>query len=338
MAEWYDPSKLKSFDKTFNFIIGGRGIGKTFGFKKDAVKHFLKTGKQFFYIRRNIGDMKHALTFMDDLINSELLKGHEIEVKGGKHFVTFYIDKKVMGYAMPLTRAITLKSSAYPLVDTIIYDEFIPDKGGYNSYIPNEVEIFLNLCESILRRRQGHIYLLANNGNIVNPYFNYFDIYPNDSGQEFTLFKGNEAKEQYIIEVCKDNYTGGQNELTGFQKAIKGTRYGDYSAGEFAYNDNDFIKPKSSNSYYSCTLYVDGCYYGVYIDHEEGCLYVTLSHDKDYPYKYALGRERRENMLLAKTWKKEPRLNLLVRSFRDGSLYYENESIKQSVTDYLLRF
>ena len=335
--EWFDPSRIKSYNKTLNFILGGRGIGKTYGLKKDAVSHFLKTGKQFFYIRRNTADMKHALTFMDDLINNGVFEDHEITVKGGKQFIYFYIDKQLMGYSMPLSRAITLKSSSYNLVDTIIYDEFIPDRGGYNSYLPNEVEVFLNLCDSILRQRQGHIYLLANNQSKANPYFSYFDVFPVD-GKEFTLFKANESKKEIIIEVCQDNYTKGSNNKTGFHKLIEGTRYGAYNAGEFAYNDNDFIAQKTPASSYSCTLYVDGIYYGVYIDHEEGVLFVSLSVDRDYPYKYALGKDRKENMLLAKTWRKEPRLNLLIRSFRDGSLYYQNETIKQIITDYLIRF
>ena len=46
---WYDPTKIKSYNKTLNFIIGGRGIGKTYSFKKDAINRFKKKGKQFFY-------------------------------------------------------------------------------------------------------------------------------------------------------------------------------------------------------------------------------------------------------------------------------------------------
>ena len=337
MSEWFDPSKIKSYNKTLNFILGGRGIGKTYGLKKDAVNHFIKTGKQFFYIRRTVNELKFSLTFMDDIKNIGQFAEHEITTKGGKLFTTYYIDKKPMGYSVPLTRALSLKSSAFPNVDTIIYDEFIPDNGAYNSYIPNEVEVFLNLCDSVLRTREGKIFLLANNANIVNPYFNYFSVYPNPE-KEFTLFKGDDSKKQIIIEICQDKYTKGQEEKTGLQKVIQGTRYGDYNNGEFAYNDNDFIKQKSPNASYSSTLFIDGNYYGVYIDHDEGYVYISNSFDKDYPYRYAIGKQRKENMLLAKTWRKEPRLSIIIRSFRDGSLYYQNETIKQLVTTYLLRY
>lgn len=32
--DWYSPTNIKSYNKFLNFIIGGRGIGKTYGFKK----------------------------------------------------------------------------------------------------------------------------------------------------------------------------------------------------------------------------------------------------------------------------------------------------------------
>lgn len=337
MAEWFDPSRVKSYGKTLNFILGGRGIGKTYGMKRDAVRNYLKTGAQFFYIRRNVSDMKHALTFMDDLKNVGEFDEHEITTKGGAKFVTFYMDGKAMGYAVPLSRAISLKSSSYPNVYTIIYDEFIPDRGGYNSYIPNEVELFLNLCDSILRQRAGRVYLLANNQSKVNPYFSYFGVFPKE-GQEFTTFKGSASKSEIVIEVCQDAYTKGSEKPTGFQTLIEGTRYGDYNAGEFAYNDSEFIRPAPRSASYSCTLYADGVYYGVYIDHTEGSLYVSAVSDKDYPFAYALGKDRKENMLLAKTWRREPRLSLVVRSFRDGSLFYQNEEIKEACASYLSRF
>ena len=36
----------------FNFIIGNRGGGKTYGAKEWAIDNFIKTGEQFGYIRR----------------------------------------------------------------------------------------------------------------------------------------------------------------------------------------------------------------------------------------------------------------------------------------------
>ena len=45
--DWYNPTNIKSYDKFSNFIIGGRGIGKTYGFKKDCISRYKKKGKQY---------------------------------------------------------------------------------------------------------------------------------------------------------------------------------------------------------------------------------------------------------------------------------------------------
>lgn len=110
-----------------------------------------------------------------------------------------------MGYATSLTAFASLKSTSYVDIDTIIVDEFIPEKAGFNAYIPNEVEILLNIIDSIFRQREGHVYLLANNASIVNPYFSYFGITP-DPNKEFNTFKGNESVEQIVVQICHNEY------------------------------------------------------------------------------------------------------------------------------------
>ena len=40
--DWYSPTNIKSYNKFLNFIIGGRGIGKTYGFKKDCISRYKK--------------------------------------------------------------------------------------------------------------------------------------------------------------------------------------------------------------------------------------------------------------------------------------------------------
>lgn len=329
---WYDPTKIKSYDKTLNFIIGGRGIGKTYCFKKDAINRFKKKGKQFFYLRRHKSNMKKIKTFLNDQI--ENFPDDEFKITGGSEFTIFTINGLEMGYAMPLTHYADLKSTAYVDVDTIIMDEFIPEKGGYNSYIPNEVEILLNIVDSLIREREGHIYLLANNASIVNPYFSYFEINPNIN-KEFNTFNGNESKQQIIVQICHGNYKKGSKEKSGFSKLISGTRYGEYNEGNFAYDTDDFIRKKSSESEYICTLYCDGIYYGVWCDFNEGNIYINQQINKEYGYCYSLGKNHKENMILAKTWRKDQRLNLIVRSYRDGCVYYNSQETK-CIISYIL--
>lgn len=333
--KWYDPARVKSYDKFINFILGGRGIGKTYGFKKDAIQRFKKKGEQFFYIKRHKTDMQNIDTFLNDMI--ENFPKDKFQIKAGKKFTRFFINGLEMGYAMPLSLYQNLKSSSFPNVTTIIYDEFLPERGGYNMYIPNEVELFLNMIDSIFRQRDGHVYLLANKTAISSPYFSYFNIVVNDK-KEFNTFNFNDSVKQILVQNCGNDYSKGDDKKSRFQTLIQGTRYGDYNEGSFAYDTNDFIGKKEPTSKYFCTLYLDGIYYGVYIDTTLGKFFIDKDVNYEYPYCYSIGANRKENMILAKEWRKDYKLSTVVRNFRVGNIWYNNQQTKADITYILCKY
>ena len=49
---YYDYRKLLSYNALISFVIGERGVGKTYGAIKFAISDFLKNGHQFVYVRR----------------------------------------------------------------------------------------------------------------------------------------------------------------------------------------------------------------------------------------------------------------------------------------------
>lgn len=55
---YWDINKSLSYNALFNFIIGARGVGKSYGAKKLAIQNFLKKGKQFVYVRRYKEELK----------------------------------------------------------------------------------------------------------------------------------------------------------------------------------------------------------------------------------------------------------------------------------------
>lgn len=108
-----------------------------------------------------------------------------------------YIDRELAGYGVTLSTAQDLKSSNFPAVKTIIFDEFLIEQGQKKYYLQNEVFIFLNLIETIARLRNIRVFLLANSANSINPYFLYFDLclpFNND----IKLFKNNTILLQYM--------------------------------------------------------------------------------------------------------------------------------------------
>ena len=52
MAEFYDWAKTLSYDADVTMVIGARGIGKTFGLRRQCIRDFLKDGSRFVEITR----------------------------------------------------------------------------------------------------------------------------------------------------------------------------------------------------------------------------------------------------------------------------------------------
>ena len=174
---YYNFDKLFSFDALFYFVIGERGVGKTFNAKVAVLKKFLKTGEQFIYLRRYKTELDSALaTFWSDLQNNGYFVDYKLEIKKSKMLTTFLCNGKVCGYAVPLSTANILKSTAFPLVNTIIFDEFLLDSGGTYRFLKNEVTMTLDVCETVFRLRNGKVLFLGNALTITNPYFAYFNL------------------------------------------------------------------------------------------------------------------------------------------------------------------
>ena len=48
VVDWYNPTGVKSYNKFLNFIIGGRGIGKTTDLKKTVLVDTRKKANNFY--------------------------------------------------------------------------------------------------------------------------------------------------------------------------------------------------------------------------------------------------------------------------------------------------
>ena len=48
---FYNFGPILSRNAVFNFCVGGRGIGKTYGATKLGIKNYLKDEQQFIYLR-----------------------------------------------------------------------------------------------------------------------------------------------------------------------------------------------------------------------------------------------------------------------------------------------
>lgn len=183
--KYYSLRKCLSYNRYLNILIGGRGIGKTYQLKKYVIEQYLKSKKQFVWVRRYKTEIKEATDgFFTKHKNN--YPGHKFSIRGK----TAYIDGKQAGRFIALTNADILKGSDdFSAVTTIVYDEFIIDnKSSFRRYLPNELRVFTDLQETIFRTRQdGKVFMLANALSMVNPYclafgikFHYNPLFKND--------------------------------------------------------------------------------------------------------------------------------------------------------------
>lgn len=164
----------------FNFLIGGRGTGKTYTSLKMAYENNLK----FMLMRRtqSQADLISRPEFsVFKPINEDT--GSDIQVERiSKYNSAFYYpdsdDEKIhhqIGYTCALSTISNMRGFDASDIQLIIYDEFIPEK--HERLLKNEADALFNAYETMNRNREikGNapiqLLCLANANDITNPVF-----------------------------------------------------------------------------------------------------------------------------------------------------------------------
>lgn len=178
------------------YIIGARGVGKSYSTKKYIVKNYLTRGERFIYVRRwttEIQGHELATTFDDVVGDSEIKELWErwqdehgktyaemhILPKGGQFWLCGVTDKdeldylKSVGKITCISKATQLKGAVLNLGFTsILFDEFITEMGYVHGR--SEPELFQKICMTAGRANNTELrtFLLGNpDANIeLNPY------------------------------------------------------------------------------------------------------------------------------------------------------------------------
>lgn len=314
---YYNPNKMLSYNRILNFIIGARGIGKSFAMKEFPIKRFLKYGEQFIYVRRYKPELKKVTNYFNDIMQK--FPEHQFKVKGRE----LYCDGKLMGWAIPLSTWQSEKSNAYPNVSTIIFDEFIREKDN-SGYIPNEVEALLNLMDTVFRNRDNvRCVCLSNSVSVVNPYFLYFGIIPN-------INKRFNAYQNVLVEIPDSKDFSDERRKTKFGQLIDGTEYGGMSLDNQFVNDSQvFIEKRSKESKFVFSIVYNGMTMGIWVDLVAGLLFLSNDHDPSSKNVFALSTEDlNENVMFMKAWKNNYYLRKLVNAFMNGYLRFDNQVLR----------
>lgn len=175
--KWYSLDNILKHDAQYYMIFGERSNGKSYAVDKYIIDKFFEEGKQFAFVKRYEEDIKSK--YMSEVFNP--LENYILEKYG--HRLKFYrgqwlvyedglegklADCKIFGYAFSLANVNRTKATSYPEIDTILFEEFMSIDC---TYLPDELNLFLNLISTIVRYRHNvKIFMLANAISKFSPY------------------------------------------------------------------------------------------------------------------------------------------------------------------------
>lgn len=322
---YYDPNKTLSKQRLFNFVIGARGVGKSYGAKKTVIRNYLRKGKQFVYLRRYDTELPAAemANFFDDIYQE--FPDEQFKVYNGR----FFINGGVAGWFFPLSKATMLKSIPFPNVSLIIFDEFIIEV-GVRRYLPNEVRTFLECYSTISRDRDVPVLFLSNAITMANPYFIYFNI-GLEPGQTTKL------TEFISLELIQSaDYVNHVNQ-TKFGQLIAGTEYGQYNVqNTFLLDTATFIQSLPPDTRYVCTFIISGKRFGFYSSNLDNLWYISDKIDSTCRRVYALNNDYHDNNTVLAV-RANPFIKQIIASYCNGDLRFTTQEVKNIASQILRR-
>ena len=225
VEEYYTLDRIKEFKAQYNLIFGKRSNGKTYSVLKEAIEKYAKYGKQTAYIRRyredfvgKRGQQMFAAMVSDDIVSKATGgKWDKIKYQSSQWFFAkedekgerLITDSQPFCFGFSLAQMEHDKSTSYPNITTIIFDEFISRIG----YLPNEFVLFMNVLSTIIRQRNDvTIYMLGNTVNKYCPYFKEMGlghIEEMEAGK-IDLYTYGESKLKVAVERTKNHNIGGR--------------------------------------------------------------------------------------------------------------------------------
>lgn len=248
---YVDISKILQYRQPFNFIIGGRGTGKTYG----ALKNAYETDTRFMLMRRTQAQC--------DLINKPEFNPYkavcddisaDIKVKSiSKYNAVIYedlgedLEPKTLGYTCALSTIANMRGFDASDVKLLIYDEFIPER--HERVLKNEGTAFLNAYETINRNRELknqeplQVLCMANAFDIANAVFLELGLVGiaekmQQKDQELYIDK----TRGILIAMLNNSKISKKKSNTVLYRLSSGS-YADMAlSNDFAYNDDSGIK------------------------------------------------------------------------------------------------
>lgn len=215
MNKYYSLREIMKRDAQYNMIIGERSNGKTYAVERLILSNFFDKKGEGAIIRRWREDFRNKrgqqmfTPFVTDGTLIKMSHGdyNDIIFKLGTWFL---VNKDISGnivesvpfcYSFALSESEHDKSTSYPNVTTILFDEFLTR----SYYLNDEFIIFCNVISTIVRDRDNvKIYMCGNTVNKYSPYFSEMGLTNIRNMKQGTidLYTYGDSKLKVAVEYC----------------------------------------------------------------------------------------------------------------------------------------
>lgn len=327
----------------FCLVVGAKGIGKTFGLRRQCVSDYIRHGWHFCEVCRTKDEMKVVRQgYFDKLQNAGLFPDYLFRVTGQTGYIAKEPEKDpetgeyaerpqwdVICYFVALTAFQTEKKRTYTNVRRFIFDEAIIDrKDRYHRYLPNEFLIFANLLDSVSRQlpdgEQYRVYVLGNACDLTCPYMRYLGI---DRIPEFgySFWHGKSVLLHYVEPWDKEE----RQAQTLVGRMLSGTEESEMVFGNvFGSADTGDVQPKTKAARYAYAIRYADHIYAVWIDYGQALCFITSRLPKDAGNVFAITKADAslDYQAIERT---SPYLQMLNRFFYQGTLRYESPAMRE---------
>ena len=322
-----------TYVQKFIFINGGRGIGKTYTLQKKLVARAMKKHKTIGYVVRYQYELDEGVVWdaFDKVLNKEFAditfttKGDEIYYKEDDE--TYVLVK---GFA--IKRHQFYKKHSYPLLDWLMFDEYMIEKESGMNYVSGykEPKLFLSIYDTIDRRENRVIaFFLGNTTVYYNPYHIYETFAP--------LFRNKAEKGEvkkiknavfWRCEIPED--VKEYRNSSAFAQMTNGTEYGNYANdGEYE-DDITAVVPMPSG----CR-----CMFGLvfnetrlYCYKDKSAYYLSTSQDNSVKVYGVRGNDVRQDIT---AFRISPYYEMFEYMWNVGKVYFANQKSKTIAQDFL---
>lgn len=319
---------LKKVGRTFNFIFGGRGTGKTF----NSIYEDYEDRNIFVYARRKqteidlLGSNNMSLS-MNPFEQINLKKGTEMSVeKLNKNiwgvFDGYEDNKRHIGYMMAMTTIGNIRGFSGDIIQDILYDEFIPQKN--DKAVKDESGMFFNAYETINRNREldglppVRCYLMTNSNVLKHPLLEDLNLIPKIERMQ--------KKKQTFIDLPDRDCTitmidnaefKEKKKKTALYKLTQGTKYYEMAIeNSFAYEDFSNIKSLALQEF-TPVCAISGI--TIYKHKSESFYYVSPHYQKCETFK-----DTQQDRIRFTTYYSRP----LYLEYEHNNVFFENYVVK----------